>query len=259
MTNQLTNISGDDGFSGGLSSRGLIRGTLLTWNETEGWLTHDEQKPPEILLGFALDEALQRWKNKKPETKTEKPLEDPKVLNAAIPESEWELGLDGKPRPPWEHVVVVYLLDPATGAFYTYVHGTMGAHAAWDALREMVIATRALRGARVVPVLSLGWRPWRTKVGMKRRPHFEILDWRKLGGGDDDDGGKALPQQPAPKQLGGPTAAQPETPPWETEAKSTAKPASKPALSKAATETLAATQPVKPITPSEWVDDEVKF
>jgi len=244
MTQQLMTTEDDDGFNGGLSNNRLIRGMLLRWNETHGWLDRDGLRPPDILLGFAINDALQQWKNKVADTITTKPLPDPKELNDKIPQSEWELGLNGLPKPPWEHVVVVYLVDPATGAFYTYLNSTAGAHIAVEQLREMVIAMRALRGARVVPVLKLGWRPMKTKVGMKRRPHFEPIDWKLVGGGG---GGDEVAAQPRPR-LSGPstTAAVPPAPASQT-------------APYAGAQTLAGMQSVKPITPSEFVGDEVVF
>ena len=155
---------------------------LLRWNETNGWMDRDGLRPPEILLALAVSEALQCWKGKKPiETITEKPLPDVKDLNEAVPEAEWESGLDGKPKPPWEHQVLVYLIDPASGGFYTYLNSTIGAHIAVDHLREKVITMRALRGARVVPVVKLSQRPMKTSFGMKSRPEFEIIELAPVG------------------------------------------------------------------------------
>ena len=94
----------DDGYSGSLASGRLIKGQLLRWNETNGWLDRDGLRPPEIMLAIALSEALQCWKGKKPvETITAKPLPNVDTLNSAVPASEWEPGLDGKPKPPWVH------------------------------------------------------------------------------------------------------------------------------------------------------------
>jgi len=59
-----------------------------------------------------VDEILRMWKEDSPTDITEKPLPDPETLNAQIPVSEWEEGVDGRPRPPWAHYVVVYLVDP---------------------------------------------------------------------------------------------------------------------------------------------------
>jgi hypothetical protein len=49
----------DDGYGGSLTSGRLIKGQLLRWNETNGWIDRDGLQPPEILLAIALSEALQ--------------------------------------------------------------------------------------------------------------------------------------------------------------------------------------------------------
>lgn len=82
-------------------------------------------------------------------------LAEPEQLNSATPVSEWERGMDGTPRKPWAHVVVVYLVDLATGQFYTYASPTTGGHIAYDALKEAVVVMRALRGSRVMPIINL--------------------------------------------------------------------------------------------------------
>jgi hypothetical protein len=223
----------DDGYSGSLTSGRLIKGQLLRWNETNGWFDRDGLQPPEILLAIALSEALQCWKGKKPvETITAKPLPDINDLNEAVPKSEWELGLDAKPKPPWQHQVIVYLIDPASGGFFTYLNSTIGARIAVDQLREKVITMRALRGARVVPVVKLAHRPMKTAFGMKHRPEFEVVEWRHWGG---DGGAIAAPRAP---QLAGPASAPPPKP-------------------TAAEQTIAGMG--KPVTAKEFVDDEIPW
>ena len=59
---------------------------------------------------------------------------------------------------------------------------------------------RALRGARVVPVVRLTHRPMKTFVGMKHRPEFEVVDWRQLGG----DGGNVICRPADAAAHGGP-------------------------------------------------------
>ena len=200
--NEITHYDDDDdGYSGSLVSGRLIKGQLLRWNETKGWLDRDGLRPPEVMLAIALSEALQCWKGKKPvETITDKPLPDVRALNETVPESEWEPGLDGKPKPPWVHQCIAYLIDPASGGTFTYLNSTVGARIAIDQLKEKVITMRALRGGvRVVPVVRLTHRPMKTFVGMKHRPELEIVEWRKLGG--DDGNILSGPQEP---QLTGP-------------------------------------------------------
>jgi hypothetical protein len=195
----------DDGYSGSLTSGRLIKGLLLRWNEAAGWIDRDGMKPPEIMVAIAISEAVQCWKGKKPVEPpiTAKPLPDINDLNASVPESEWEPGLDGKPKPPWVHQYIVYLIDPGSGGFFTYINNTVGARIAWEQLREKVVTMRALRGARVVPVVRLSHRPMKTFVGMKHRPEFEVVDWKEPGGN-----GNAL-APPKPLQLADTAATSP--------------------------------------------------
>ena len=70
--------------------------------------------------------------------------------------SEWEEGLDGRPRPPWHTIVVVYLVTPIRRPSTVYAHApTVGAHIAVEQLKENVITMRMLRGARVMPLVEL--------------------------------------------------------------------------------------------------------
>ena len=137
--------------------------------------------PPE-LIALATKQAVQCWENGKPvKTITDLPLPDVDKLNAAIPEEDWEDGING-PRPPWTKQHVVYLLDPKTAGVFTYINNTAGAAIAVRELRDKVSMMRKLRGANVVPVVELSAKPMKTKFGMKQRPHFKIIDWRDLSG-----------------------------------------------------------------------------
>lgn len=243
--NEITQYHGDDddGYGGSLTSGRLIKGQLLKWNETNGWFDRDGLQPPEILLAISVGEALQCWRNKKPiETITDKPLPDIDALNEAVPKSEWELDLTGKPKGPWVHQVIVYLIDPTSGGFFTYLNSTISARIAVDQLKEKVITMRALRGARVVPVVRLSHRPMKTAFGMKHRPEFEVLEWRQWGGGGSAISGPSTPQ------LTGPTS---ESPPEPTPAPRAAK--------APAEQTIAGMQPVKPVSIAEFTSDEIPW
>lgn len=239
MSNDLTSY--DDGFSGSLGSN--RRGTYLRWTDTLHWQDRDGMKPPSPLLVGAIDEALQRWTNKVPTMLTDKPLPDPAELNAQIPITEWERGIDNQPVPPWKHIVIVILADPDTGSLYKYVSPTVGSHIAFDLLKEAVITVRSLRGVRVLPLVTLSERQMKTKFGVKMRPHFEIIDWKSPG-----EDNKAITAQPAVSQLSSPTVA-------PTSAKSETKgPRSKPPVS---AYTLAVMGVVKPITTKELLNDSL--
>ena len=274
MSNEVTTPpegpEADDGFSVSSRSQRVGRGSYLKWNDKQGWVDRDGVAAPSPLLVVGVNEILRRWKDKLAEYIVEKPLPDPDELNAAIPVQEWEAGVDGKPRPPWAHTVVVYLVNLSTGEAYTYAAATSGAHIAFDALKEAVITMRALRGTRCMPVVKLADRPMKMKFGQGKRPHLEIIGWRTPG-----EDANAIPARPTTPQLPGPAAA--ETPPASTmtAAASTitsvpaqlaqpqhqaeprqAKP--KPPIDVGG-ETLATMSDVKPVTTGEMLDDDIPW
>ena len=57
------------------------------------------------------------------------PLPDIDELNAKIPQDQWDLGINGKPRPPWVHSYAAYLLDPIDASIATYINSSGGAQA----------------------------------------------------------------------------------------------------------------------------------
>jgi hypothetical protein len=234
----------DDGFGRSNMSDRLTRGNIAKWDAERKWHDRDGLKLPSPMFVLGVNTALQRWKNQRPETILAKPLPDPEVLNAAIPVAEWELDLTGRPRPPWERVVAIYLVDLGTGTPYTYASATTGARIC---LQESVVIMRTLRGAHVLPLVNLEQRPMKTSFGMKSRPHLQIIEWRTPG-----DGGGNLPP-PSRPQLTGPATTQ--APPSATPA-STAS-TSAPETSGPSAATLAATAPVKPVTMAEFVADEL--
>jgi hypothetical protein len=122
MTNELTPHEpgpiDDDGFHGSLNSS--RSNNYLKWTAAGHWVDRDGITPPSPLLVFAIDEALRMWKDSKPTILRDKPLPDRKQLNDAIPQSEWERGNDGQLREPWEHIVIVRLVNFGTGEIYKY-------------------------------------------------------------------------------------------------------------------------------------------
>jgi hypothetical protein len=124
----------DDGFGRPSANDRLLRGTRIGWTDTNKWVDRDGMPPPDTMIVIAVDEALQKWQGKKVvEVIRDKPLSNVNTLNEATDKNTWEIGLDNKPKPPWEHSYFVYLLDPATATTYTYVNSTYGAKLAYDA------------------------------------------------------------------------------------------------------------------------------
>jgi hypothetical protein len=211
-----------------------------------------------VVLVLAVTEAVQHWKNKKLAEPpiTTKPLPDIAILNAAVPKEEWGLGLDGRPKPPYVHVYVVYLIDPADGSIFTYLNHTIGARVAFEKLRERVITMRALRGARCIPLVNLERRPFRTAFGPRHRPEFKIVGWRTLGGDGEVISGSKTPQLSGPPSAEAKAGVKPETP-ASAEAKAEAKP-EMPATGEAA-KTIDALGKVSLPTAAEELADEVPW
>jgi hypothetical protein len=238
--NDLTHYEDDDGFGRSLrSDNRLLKGQHARWTDSKEWHDRDELPIPSPLLVIGVKTALQSWKDRVPTVITDTPLPDPDELNAAIPQSEWELGLDNKPRPPWAAVFVVYMVNENTGQMYTAVNSTTGWRMAFDALTEAVTVKRMLHGgARMLPIVDLQSRPFKTSFGDRKRPHLQIVDWRSVGGG-------------APPL---PTAKPPQlTPPAAAEAtKATS-------ASAAATAATHLTDLPKPVSSEEYFSDEVPW
>ena len=101
-------------------------------------------------------------------------------LNSEIPQAQWEPDREGKPRPPWQQVWFIYLVRLSDGALFTHMNGTLGCRIGVRELADRVEVTTALRGP-VIPVVTLGSKPFKTKMGIKQRPHFAIVEWRPFG------------------------------------------------------------------------------
>jgi hypothetical protein len=256
MMNDITQHQNDDrdGFGNTIINNRLIKGQIIRWSESHGWVDRDGLRPPEILLVIAVTEAVQKWQDKRPiETITVKPLPDVEQLNAGIPKSEWEPGLNGQPKAPYVHQYIVYMIDPGTGTFYTFLNSTIGARISYENLHERVTTMRALRGGRVVPLVRLTQRPFKTAFGPKHRPEFEPVDWRRLGGED----AAAIGRPPTP-QLQGPAAVEAQTKP-DAAPKVEAKAEANAPDANAAGATIAAMVKVTPPALSEELDDEIPW
>jgi hypothetical protein len=241
MSNGVTNYDEDDGFisEGSRPSRG----GFLKWSAdaNPSWRDQDGCSPPPQMVAVFLNERLCRWQGGQPEYITEKPLPDPGELNSQIPQDQWERGLTGDLRPPWEHQVVVGLVDPASGQKFIYSAATVGAHIAVDELRESVVMMRLLRGVKVVPLVQFSSRPMKTKFKISSRPYLKIVDWKTLGGG-----GGVLPQPQPQPQLPASEAAPAESAAPKTKITTGAK-------------TLKAMADVKPLTTAEIIDDDIPW
>jgi hypothetical protein len=218
----------------------------------KGELLNDGVTPPGELLVVGITHGLQCWKDRElldELSEEDDPLPDAKELNNQIPQAEWGLGLDGKPRAPWQFNWVVYLFDPDLGETYTYLNSTTGASIAVERLDDRLKMTQRLRG-KVLPIVKLDSRPMKIAALniTKLRPEFSVTEWRDFNGEpaqlppppDQDPAGAAakLSQQPAADQ----------SPPWKDLP-------SDPLEKK---KTAAIGRPVKPVTSEEELNDSLE-
>jgi hypothetical protein len=173
----------DDNFGAPVTDDRIIQGTLLRCVDGN-WHDRDKLVVPSKLLALTTFTIVQRWRDQKPQETIDgragHPLPDVEKLNAKIPESEWEKGINGK-RAPWQRSEVVYLLDETEAQKFTFASGTVGATIAVEELRDRVKWMRVLRGTRVIPIVELANKPMKTRHGVsKLRPHFKIAGWRGI-------------------------------------------------------------------------------
>jgi hypothetical protein len=163
----------------------LLRGDRLK-NVDGRWSGPGDAPVPEKMLAIGSIRAVQRWQNQKiadciVETAAER-LPHVADLNAEVPKSEWEPGLDGKPKPPWQNVWGFYLVNPDDGSIYTFINGTIGARICYEKLHDRIQMMRTFRGTQVAPIVKLDSRPMKTQFGTKLRPEFTVVGWVGLNG-----------------------------------------------------------------------------
>jgi hypothetical protein len=188
---------GDDRPAG----QGLIKGTLLRFGATAQWETRDSEVIDGSTKLVAIDviRAVVKWgADKKPEqtiiVPSGQPMPDVAEMNEAVPRPEWRQGLNG-PQGPWQAQKLVVLVDPMDMSFFTFATSAIGGFIAIDDLVRKTQAMRKWRGP-VSPVVTLDDLPMKTKFGERRRPHFNVVDWIRMGGGGAEP---QLPVLPAPK------------------------------------------------------------
>jgi hypothetical protein len=128
-----------------------------------------------------------RWEDKRViERIVERPgeaLPDIDAMNDAVDRKEWVPDFNGVLRGPYVLNFTVYLVDPETGARVITSNSTIGQGIAFGNLHDRVSFMRRLKESRVYPIIMLSSATMKTKFGERKRPDFEIVDWRTLDGG----------------------------------------------------------------------------
>ena len=201
-TRELT-PQGDDGFSVLENSRGqFIRGQITKCNDGVYIVDKTQPLPDEPLVVVGVVTAWRKWgKDENGETK---PIEHRITAAGQIhpsrddlpdqDDSLWPLGLDGEPADPWRDTRYLYLVNPRTGADYTFITDSYGGRRGVGSLKSKIMNVRmAHPGA--VPVVKATSAPFKTSYGMKKRPEFEVIGWRNRDGGSMAN----IPNDPEPK------------------------------------------------------------
>jgi hypothetical protein len=166
----------------------LIQGDLVKFTPQATWVTRSgaELSGNLELVAVNVIRVVKKWADGQPiETRVLGPgekLPNLEELNAAVPQSEWREGPDGKLRGPWEAEFLVYLLNPDTAERFSFATGTIGGGIAVRDLIDRVSLMRKVRGAQVYAVVSPSAVPMKTRYGTRTRPHFVVKRWVRLDG-----------------------------------------------------------------------------
>jgi len=174
-----------------IKDNNIWKGAILRFDDHQdpSWSRRDgvPLRSDPLWLALKTARARQRWDDHLPETIVEQEgVELPSIdeWNDAIPKSAWPIGMDGEPEPPWKRLYILYLLDIATAEIFTFANSTKGARVAVTTLEDRWEWIPALFGnAEIYPLVRPRDAPWRTKWGMRRRPDFEIVGYRKFADG----------------------------------------------------------------------------
>jgi hypothetical protein len=210
MGNSLIQSGDDDGFNNvPLSGRGAMRGSPITYNAVDGnyWRDRIDVVNGEKLAVLACRRGYQYWPldGSAPQLLLDDPGA-PHPERSAFgdqDESKWRDGPNG-PSDPYVGIWTLFCANPDTRVESTFITSTAGGFMAVEILVEAIRKKRR-RELDAYPLVRLEDTTFKTRYGIKNRPHFAIVDWIFPGG---EPGPSAVPPAPAPA----PAAATPWTP-----------------------------------------------
>jgi hypothetical protein len=184
MTNNLATTG--DGFDvpepgGG----GLIVGQLLKFNNGAYFANKTEVVPlGTTLVVVAVTTLWIKWENGRPaEHRVTRPGQAHPVRDD-LPDqdqAEWKPGFKDQLADPWKDSRYLHLVDPQTGADYTFVTDSYGGRKAIGELKSQITNVRfAHPGA--VPTVRLASTMMPTDYGPKPRPSFKVIGWKNMSG-----------------------------------------------------------------------------
>lgn len=160
-----------------------IRGKLLKFTNGEFLIGEEAVNGRELVAVGALT-AWVRWAGGRPSEMRETLPGQPHPRREELGELDaaaWEKGLDGNPSDPWRDSRNLFLVDPATGAEFTFATSSWGGRSAIEDLARQIGNVRAAH-PKAAPIVKLAVEKMKTRFGLKPKPLFEIVGWKGVDG-----------------------------------------------------------------------------
>ena len=175
-----------DGFAVGEKPANImIVGQMIKFDSGIYKVNKTETLPPDIeLVAIDATTAWVKWREKRP---IEHHITQPGQQHPDrddLPDknkAEWEIGLDGQPIDPWKNTRYLRLINPLTGADYTFVTDSIGGCRGISDLKSQIRNVRYAH-PNALPLIKLRTTTMKTRYGLKPRPLFEVIGWRGKSG-----------------------------------------------------------------------------
>jgi hypothetical protein len=172
----------DDGFSvqENLSSS-YIQGKMLKFIDGRFVVDKAEELPTDsTLVALNVITCWVHWENGKPiDHRVTQPGQQHPDRDELPDQDEslWPPGLNGEPEDVWKDTRYLHLIDPQTGADFTFVTDSYGGRRGVGNLKSQIYYVRMAHPA-ALPVVQLASAPMKTRFGLKKRPEFKVVGWR---------------------------------------------------------------------------------
>ena len=192
---QDLSIANADGFAvAETAGSSTIIGKMLKFNDSR-YIPDKTETLPEgtTRVAGSVITAWVHWEDKRPIDHRVTHVGQSHPLRDELPDqdkTEWPLGLNGEPSDRWRDTRYLHLIDPNTGADYTFVTESYGGRKAIGALKQQIANVRTAHPG-ALPLVQLASAPMKTRFGPKPRPDFKVVGWRG-GKGDGGTGNATL-------------------------------------------------------------------
>ena len=175
-------MTNDDGFSvAEKSGETMISGKMLKFNDGRYTVDKTELLPPDtVLVAVGSVTAWVHWVDGNPaEHRVTRPGQHHPEREELpdLDESAWPPGLNDEPSDPWRDTRYLHLIDPQTGADYTFVTDSFGGRRAISDLKSQIANVRFAH-PNAIAIVQLTSTTMKTRFGLKMRPAFKVVGWR---------------------------------------------------------------------------------